>query len=99
MVLRDSRAREIQSAIREVLLKQWDPIGVADESAAQDEYDSYVGGVYNLLSKGAAADEVAAHLAKVQRETMGLPASLSGLRTVAVALCALKADSKGDSGG
>lgn len=30
----------------------WDPIGVKDEPNAQDEYDSYLGGVYELLVSG-----------------------------------------------
>jgi hypothetical protein len=39
-------ARKIQESIRLVLLRDWDPIGVQDVPEAQDEYDSYVGGVY-----------------------------------------------------
>jgi hypothetical protein len=31
-------------------------------SEAQDEYHSYVGGVYRLLAAGATPDELAAHL-------------------------------------
>ncbi len=50
MPSRKQRAREIQDSIRQVLLHDWDPIGVADEPAAQDEYDAYVGGVYRLLA-------------------------------------------------
>ena len=30
----------------------WDPIGVKDEPNAQDEYDGYLGGVYELLVSG-----------------------------------------------
>jgi hypothetical protein len=42
------RAKAIQESIREILLRDWDPIGVNDVPEAQDEYDSYVGGVYRL---------------------------------------------------
>lgn len=55
------RAREIQESIRLVLLHDWDPIGVQNEPAAQDEYDSYVGGVYRLLASGATEQQVADH--------------------------------------
>ena len=83
MTLRDDRARAIQESIREALLREWDPIGVFDEPSAQDEYDSYVGGIYRLLAGGASAEDIAAHLAKIQTDTMGLPAS--GERLLGVA--------------
>ena len=68
----------LQAAIREILLKEWDPIGVNDIPEAQDEYDSYVGGVEGLLLRGASVDEIAAHLARIEGEQMGLPASAAG---------------------
>ena len=43
------QARSYHAAIREVLLREWDPIGVGDIPEAQDEYDSYVGQVHGLL--------------------------------------------------
>jgi hypothetical protein len=42
-------SRRIRRDIRQVLLKIWDPIGIGDEPRAQDEYDSYIGGLYELL--------------------------------------------------
>jgi len=42
-------SRRIRVAIRHVLMDVWDPIGVKDEPNAQDEYDGYLGGVYELL--------------------------------------------------
>src|SRR5437764_14442817 len=90
MTSREERAHQIQAQIREVLLREWDPIGVRDEPRAQDEYDSYVGGVYRLLASGASPRSVAAHLAKLEAEEMGLgvsPAKLlrGGTTLVAVA--------------
>jgi len=72
MTPRERRAQEIQDAIRAVLLREWDPIGVRDVPEAQDEYDGYVGGVYRLLASGAAAPELAEHLARIERDSMGL---------------------------
>jgi len=43
------RAKQYHEAIRAILLKEWDPIGVSHIPEAQDEYDRYVGGVYRLL--------------------------------------------------
>ena|SRR5882672_3034361 len=71
MTSRDERAREIQRSIGEVLLRNWDPIGIKDEPQAQDEYDSYIGGVYRLIAGGASARQLAEHLAQVEAEQLG----------------------------
>ena len=55
-----------------MLLRDWDPIGVRDEPAAQDEYDAYVGGVYRLLASGATAEEIADHLWLIEKEKIGM---------------------------
>lgn len=73
MTSKEDRAREIQRSIGEVLLRNWDPIGVRDEAKAQGEYDVYVGGVYRLLASGATARQLAEHLAQVEAEEFGFP--------------------------
>ncbi len=83
------QARGIQEQIRQILLNDWDPIGIRDVPEAQDEYDSYVGGVYRLLADGAAAVEVAKHLARIEGEQMGLPSSADVRLSVATKLCGL----------
>jgi len=67
------RAREIQASIQEILLSDWDPIGIRGVPEAQDEYDGYVGGVYRLLAEGATEAALVAHLSHVQSDQMGLP--------------------------
>ena len=89
MTSREKRAQDIQDRIRQVLLHDWDPIGVADIAEAQDEYDDYIGGVYRLLAQGADAQAVAAHLAQIEGERMGLPSSTPARLAVATKLCAL----------
>ena len=42
-------SRRIRVAIRRVFLEVWDPIGVGDEPHAQDEYDGYLGEMFELL--------------------------------------------------
>jgi hypothetical protein len=71
MTSKEERAREIQRSIAEVLLRNWDPIGVRDAPQAQDEYDAYVGGVYRLIASGATARDLAEHLARVEAEQLG----------------------------
>ena len=34
-------------------MEEWDPIGVSDTPEAADEYDGYIGGIYELLERGA----------------------------------------------
>lgn len=80
------KARAIQDSIRQILLREWDPIGVRNVAEAQDEYDGYVGGVYRLLANGASAQAVADHLARIQTEGMELPAKPEALLPVAVRL-------------
>jgi hypothetical protein len=55
----------IQSEIREVLLKYWDPIGIKDEPRARDEYDMYIGGILGLLLRDATEEELRTHLWKI----------------------------------
>ena len=50
--------RRVNDEIRQVLVKIWDPIGIKDEPRAQDEYDSYIEGVFNLLAKRASQKEI-----------------------------------------
>jgi hypothetical protein len=71
MSSREERAQEIQRAIAQVLLRNWDPIGIKDEPRAQDEYDAYVGGVYRLIASGASARQIAEHLAKLEADQLG----------------------------
>jgi hypothetical protein len=65
-------SRRIRVDIRHVLMSVWDPIGIKDEPNAQDEYDSYLGGVYELLVSGASDERIAVHLWQIVTEEMGL---------------------------
>lgn len=67
----DKRDREIQREVGQVLLRYWDPLGVAGTPEASDEYQSYVGGVVSLLARGKSTRELAEHLVRVETEAMG----------------------------
>lgn len=67
-----AKARHAQEIIREILLRDWDPIGIAEMSGAQDEYDAYVVEVYWLLLRRAVHSEVFKHLWSLETEHMGL---------------------------
>ena len=78
------RARQIQREIADILLKDWDPIGIQEFPEASDEYDSYVGQVYRMIASGAEAVTIAQHLKTIEVSLMGLGASDPD-RTLAVA--------------
>jgi len=64
--------KEGEVSLRRVLMESWDPIGVADVPEAADECDSYVLVLGGKLKGGASVDEVAAYLAFVRTEVIGL---------------------------
>jgi hypothetical protein len=78
-------SRELQCAIRRVFLEVWDPIGISDEPNAQDEYDSYIGRVFELLATGGSDKEIIEHLLWAT-ECRGMDGSRASLQTVTAAL-------------
>jgi hypothetical protein len=55
----------ITESIRNILLLDWDPLGV-NQPAPQDEYDIYIGGIYRLLSASASKAELAEYLRQLE---------------------------------
>jgi hypothetical protein len=68
-------SRRIRVEIRHVLLDVWDPIGVKDEPNAQDEYDGYVGLIFDSLSGGATDKQLTDRLLYFVNDRMGLKAT------------------------
>ena len=61
--------------LRELLLREWDPIGIADLAEAPlDEYEHYAGQIARRLRAGASDEEIAAVLESF-RGDMGLEPS------------------------
>ena len=73
-------SRRIRQQIRKVFLEVWDPIGVVDEPNAQDEYDAYIGPVYELLERSATDEEFVDYLLYVVYERMGLGETKASVR-------------------
>jgi len=86
------QARDAQQIIREILLRDWDPIGVAEVREAQDEYDSYVADVYRLLSRRASANELFEFLWWLETQHMGLVGDRQRTTKVATRLRELAED-------
>jgi hypothetical protein len=77
-------------SIRTLLLDEWDPIGVKDQPAAQDEYDQYLPPILALLERGALADDIEQYLGDVVGLDMGLATVAERDRVVARALLKLR---------
>jgi hypothetical protein len=58
--------------VREILFREWDPIGVNGNPKCQNEYDSYAPGICRLLLNDADESRLAQHLSRLQRESMGM---------------------------
>ena len=83
MSLWKNRAQRYHDAIHTVLLKEWDPIGVANVPEAQDEYDTYVAGVYKRLLSRASEEDMFRYLWEIETEYMGLCGDVRHTRAVA----------------
>jgi len=85
-------SRAIHIEIRRVLLEVWDPIGVKDEPYAQDEYDSYIGDIYEILAHNGSDEKIIEYLRWVAEDRMGfshspkdiLGATVTALRGISI---------------
>ncbi|KAA1010904.1 hypothetical protein FVF58_18835 [Paraburkholderia panacisoli] len=73
----------LQDAVKEVLLRDWDPIGIGGEGAAKEEYDVYVTKICVLIAQRQSVDEVIKYLLWAETEEMGLQADVERARRVA----------------
>lgn len=85
---RSKKANKIQESIRRILFEDWDPIGI-NSFAPNDEYDSYVGGIYRLLASGASEYRIIERLYQLETVNMGLDGSRERLKSVAEKLLKL----------
>jgi hypothetical protein len=87
------RSRENRRLVRELFMRDWDPIGVGDIPHAQNEYDGYVAKAYVMLvDEMATVDDLARYLVSAE-EYMGFTTTMRSAercRRVAEAFVALK---------
>jgi hypothetical protein len=66
-------SRKDQERLRGALMQHWDPIGIAREPGAWDEYDDYIHEIYVLLTEqNASQAAIKAHLLDIDVKCMGL---------------------------
>ena len=82
-----AESRRIRVLMRHVLLEVWDPIGIKDEPNAQDEYDGYIGKLYELLVSQADDSQFIDYLYWAAHDQMGFDAATrSDMETTVEAL-------------
>lgn len=82
-------SQALQDAVKEVLLREWDPIGIGGSDAAKDEYDTYVTKVCALIAQRLSVEDVIQYLLWAETEQMGLQADVARARRVAGSLVQL----------
>ncbi len=68
----DKFLKKYKSKIQEILIQRWDPIGIGDDDAAQDEYDSYIEPLCQLLLSQQSKQEIFEFLWFIETTHMGL---------------------------
>jgi hypothetical protein len=90
------QSRESRTRIREIMMRDWDPIGVAGVPEAVDEYARYVAQVYLMLMEQRTSVEViTSYLFDIATKNMGLSNSAELAecsRRTALALVAARTD-------
>jgi hypothetical protein len=67
------QSRENRARVCEILMRDWDPIGVASIPGAANEYDAYADKAYvMLMDQRATAEAVSAYLFDIATNYMGL---------------------------
>ena len=66
------RALKIYDSIRQVLLKDWDPLNIADEAQCGDEYDAYIARVYRILIGTRTESDLIECLRRIENDEMGI---------------------------
>lgn len=85
MARQDTATHQAQlRQVQRILWIDWDPIGVNDSPEAFGEYDLYAATVLGRILNGASAADIDFHLARIETDSMGLGASPSSTRFVAV---------------
>ena len=72
MEMKQSSDDPLFVAVQEVLLREWDPIGIKTNEQCNGEYDSYVRTVCRMLRQGVDEYRLTNQLTRFQSDSMGL---------------------------
>lgn len=66
------RSNEMQKDIRTVLINDWDPVGIGNNSNLSDEYDGYIGPIIQILMQKSSIESIVLYLEKIENEDIGI---------------------------
>ena len=78
--------------VKNILMNEWDPIGIKDNPNAKAEYDQYVLRVVGMLYNGTTQDKLAEYLDAVVSEDLCLKANRTLSSNVSKKLLSIKLD-------
>lgn len=81
--------KSLESDVRDVLLREWDPIGIKDVQEAQDEYDRYATAICGMLRSNQTLSEIYDHLRWIEVQHIGLDGDEEHTKRIAMRLIAL----------
>jgi hypothetical protein len=90
-------AKRYYDAIREILLREWDPIGVSEVPEAQDEYDGYVYKIYGMIARHELRQRLVEHLWEIETSRMGLIGDRKRAEEIADRLIGLRGEIQFDT--
>jgi hypothetical protein len=67
-----ARLDNLTNAVRDILLVEWDPIGIRDVPQAADEYDAYAPPIARMLADGTSVAELSRYLLEIETDALGL---------------------------
>ena len=79
----------LYDTVRQVLIDDWDPIGIRDVLQARDEYDGYAATIVRMLAGGASLAELSDRLVEMEVDSMGLKGDYQRAQVVAAKLWSL----------
>ena len=77
-------------ALKSLLLREWDPLGLSNCDGAEGHYDPYAVRILEMLTEGADAVVVASYLNSVVTFEMSLTANLECDRAIATNAVAIR---------
>ena len=83
----------LYDTVRQVLIEDWDPIGIRDVPQARDEYDGYAATIVRMLAGGASLAELSDRLVEFEVDSMGLKGDFDRAQVVATKLWRLSRSS------
>ena len=96
MTGRHETPKHLFARIREVLLRDWDPLGLAEAPGTPDDYDAIAREIHALVTgEQVTEDRVAHYLEWAEDELMGLQRRPAAARAAARLVLALKAENGG----